>query len=312
MDFAMTIPQRGSAMGADDRGLAPVVSGPHLIDSHVHLWDPTQLAYRWLASTELDRRFGVDDLLTATMGDVSSLVVVQGDCLPEQGLAEVEWITGQLRAHGAVGGIVAFAPVELGRDVRPIYQQLRTMPHVVGVRRLLQDERPGFALEPQFLTGLELLGEIALPFDICVRASQLSEVVDMVRRLPAVDFVLDHLGKPRVGAADDRWRDDLSALAQQLNVVCKLSGLSTETDGRPWTAELVRPYLIHAIDVFGPSRCLFGSDWPVLTTAASYQQWSAAVFDALLGRTDVEVAQVMSGNARSVYRLSDLAEHEMR
>lgn len=279
---------------------------PRPIDSHVHLWEPAQLDYPWLAGTELDRTFGADELRDVAKDYVSSFVVVQGDCRPEQGLSEVEWINSQLLRSSTIGGIVAFAPTELGRDATPVYQQLRTMPHVVGVRRLLQDERPGFALEPQFLTGVELLGDFALPFDVCVRAGQLPEVLELVRRIPGVSFVLDHLGKPAVGAADNRWRDDLSALAQQPNVVCKLSGLSTETNGTPWSAELVRPYLRHALDTFGPARCLFGSDWPVLTTACSYQQWLGAVLEALVGSTDIEITQVMSGNARSVYRLTDL------
>ena len=109
-----------------------------------------------------------------------------------------------------------------------------------------------------------------------------------------------------------QWRDDLSALAEQPNVSCKLSGLATETGGKPWSTDLVRPYLTHAIDVFGTARCLFGSDWPVLTTAGSYQQWLAAVLDALLGRTEAEIAQVMSGNAQSTYRLADLDKEETR
>ena len=254
--------------------------------------------------------FDLADLLVATSYDVASFVVVQGDCLPEQGLAEVEWITAQLDEHATDGGIVAFAPVELGRGVQPIYRSLRMMKRVVGVRRLLQDEPPGFALEPSFVTGLKLLGESGLPFDVCVRASQLGEVIELARRLPDVDFVLDHLGKPRVGRPEEQWRADLSALAQQPNVVCKLSGLSTETGGQPWSTDLVRPYLAHAIDVFGPARCLFGSDWPVLTRAGTYHQWRDALDDALDGFTDVEIEQVMSGNARSVYGLPALAAEQ--
>ncbi len=276
------------------------------IDSHVHLWDPGRMDYPWLAGTELERKFGVEDLRDTTRDDIAAFVVVQGDCVPQQGLAEVDWISEQMRERGTPCGIVAFAPVELGPDVRPYYQSLRGMPHVVGVRRLLQDLPPGFALESQFVTGLELLGQVGLPFDVCVRATQLPEVLELVRRVPTVDFVLDHLGKPRVGRADggrcdDGWRDDLTSLAQQPNVVCKLSGLTTETGGEPWSTELVRPYLDHAIDAFGPARCLFGSDWPVLTTAGTYQGWLNAVLDALLGCTDVEVGQVMSGTAQSVY-----------
>ena len=152
-----------------------MTGGIPIVDSHVHLWDPARLDYPWLTGTELDRPFTAGDLLDAIDDDaidddVVGFLVVQADCVPEQGRAEIDWITAQLSDHAGVVGIVAFAPVELGSEVTPFLHILRAMPQVVGVRRLLQDERPGFALEPAFLTGLTLLADVGLPFDVCVRA----------------------------------------------------------------------------------------------------------------------------------------------
>ena len=112
--------------------------------------------------------------------------------------------------------------------------------------------------------------------------------------------MLDHLGKPRVGGADDGWRDHLRTLSRFPNVVCKLSGLSTEAVDAAWSS-VVGPYLAHALDVFGPARCMFGSDWPVLTTAGTYHHWVDAILDSLRGFAGSEVEQVMSGNVRMVY-----------
>ena len=160
-----------------------------VVDSHVHLWDPAALSYPWLAGTDLERTFDAGDLDRATAGTVDRFIVVQADCAADQAAAEVEWISNQMRPTGRLGGIVAFAPVELGRRAAPFYQRLRSCPEVVGIRRLLQDECRGFALEPEFVTGLTVLADMRVPFDVCVRAGQLPEIVELVGRLPQIEFV---------------------------------------------------------------------------------------------------------------------------
>ena len=114
---------------------------------------------------------------------------------------------------------------------------------MVGVRRLIQDEPPGFTSRPGLRAGVALLAAEDLVFDLCVREPQLGEVVELVRATPEVRFVLDHLGKPRVGADPTRWRRDLRALAELPNVVCKLSGLMTEVVVGTGSAGAFGPYL---------------------------------------------------------------------
>jgi L-fuconolactonase len=86
-------------------------------------------------------------------------------------------------------------------------------------------------------------------------------------------------------------------LASFENVSCKLSGLATEA-ASGWTSADVRPYLEHALDVFGPARCMIGSDWPVLTLAGTMEQWFDAVCDALTGG---DRDAVLCGTASVVY-----------
>ncbi|HSU35644.1 MAG TPA: amidohydrolase family protein, partial [Propionibacteriaceae bacterium] len=194
-----------------------------------------------------------------------------------------------------------YAPLHDPVAAAAYLRELRRFPIVVGVRRLVQDEPPGFTSRPGLRAGVALLAAEDLVFDLCVREPQLGEAVDLVRAVPEVRFVLDHLGKPRVGADPTRWRRDLRALAELPNVVAKLSGLMTEII--PGTdAAGVRRYLEYALAVFGPRRCLFGSDWPVLTLAGSYSGWRDAVLDAVAGLSDAEVEAVLHGNARALYR----------
>ena len=185
------------------------------------------------------------------------------------------------RSSRRVRGIVGYAPLHDPVAAAAHLRELRRFPLVVGVRRLIQDEPPGFTSRPGLRAGVALLAAEDLVFDLCVREPQLGEVVDLVRATPEVRFVLDHLGKPRVGADPTRWRRDLRALAELPNVVAKLSGLMTEVVPGAGAAGDVRPYLEYALEVFGPQRCLFGSDWPVLTLAGSYPEWRDTVLDAV-------------------------------
>jgi predicted TIM-barrel fold metal-dependent hydrolase len=151
------------------------------------------------------------------------------------------------------------------------------------------------------LDGVAALADFELPFDVCVRSRQLGEVIELVRRTPDVQFVLDHVGKPRIGADPSRWRLRIAELAARPNIVCKLSGLMTEIVSGPPSLEAVEPFLAYALAEFGPDRCLFGSDWPVMTTAGTYSEWLDLVIRLLPGED--ERRAVMAETAERVYEL---------
>ena len=172
------------------------------------------------------------------------------------------------------------------------------------MRRLLQDAPAGFADSVAFRAGMSQLSETRLPFDICVRHWQLGDADRLAADFPDVTFVLDHVGKPdiRAGLAEP-WRADITRLASRPNVFCKLSGLTTEADHESWSEQQIRPYLLHAIDAFGPSRCMYGSDWPVATLATTYVRWLELVLDVVSDLTTAERGSVLSATAVDVYGL---------
>jgi L-fuconolactonase len=279
-------------------------SAASVIDAHVHFWDPSRLHYAWLDATPaLRRRFTPEDLDPGRHA-VTGFVFVQADCRDEEATAEVEWVS-DLARHHPILGIVAHAPLEQGIAVRPTLERLAAHPRVVGVRRLLQGEPEALLRSPGLLAGVRSLAEFGLAFDACVTHEQLPALVALARACPGVTIVLDHLGKPAVAERRlDPWRSDLSALAACPDVVCKLSGLTTEADHAAWQPQDLRPYLDHALAAFGPDRCLVGSDWPVATLATSYERWFDLLDDALCGLDAVERAAVLAGTARRVYRLA--------
>jgi L-fuconolactonase len=278
-------------------------SGQGFVDAHVHFWDPGVFDYPWLAAVpELDRPFLPSDLPPDP--DRQGIVFVQADCLPGQSVAEASWVHGLREAGAPVVGVVAHAPLERGIGSATVLRQLALQPLVSGVRRLLQDEADGFAGLPGFVAGVGLLARPGLTMDLCIRRHQLAEAAELVRRCPEVGFVLDHLGKPEVSPrALGSWTADLNRLSALPNVRCKLSGLATEADPDHRTTTDLRPYLRNAIDAFGPQRCMFGSDWPVLTTAVPYAWWLDLVREAVADLTADEQDFVLRRTAVTAYGL---------
>ncbi len=126
----------------------------------------------------------------------------------------------------------------------------------------------------------------------------------LARRLPDLRFILDHGGNPDIEAgALDSWRYDISALAGLPNVAVKLSGFVTRAS-RPVSAEHLQPYSKHLLSSFGPSRVLFGSDWPVCLLRTSYEQVVGAVELLTADLSADERTAVFGGNARTWYRLA--------
>jgi L-fuconolactonase len=278
---------------------------PHrVIDAHIHLWDPTVLSYPWLdADVDLRRPFLPTDLRRS--GGAEEWVMVQAEPRHDHSIAELEWIAGLAASEPALRGMVVRAPVELGRAVSDYLEQIAANRLTVGVRRLIQDEPAGFAQGGSFIDGVRTVGEFGFPFDICVRAAEREDVAPLVDACPDVSFVLDHLGKPAIARGEwESWREQLAELARRPNVVCKLSGLTSEA-GPVWHEDSVRPYLEHALDSFGPQRCMFGSDWPVATLTTAYARWLDLVTDVVAGCSNSDIEAVFAGTAERVYALPE-------
>jgi L-fuconolactonase len=272
-----------------------------ILDAHVHFWDPDARRHAWLDEhPALQRRFGPEDY-DAGCHDVGEMIFVQADCRDEEALDEARWVAGLAARDPRVRGVVAYAPLHLGGGARDALAAVTAEPGVVGVRRLLQDEPESLLRDPAIAEGVRLLADHGLPFDLCIRHQQLRQSAMLVAACPEVTFVLDHLGKPPVAAGElDPWRADLARLAASGRVACKLSGLATEAgpDGR---AADVRPYVDHALELFGPERCMVGSDWPVSTLATTVEAWLDVVLDAVAELSGTERDAVLHGTACSVY-----------
>src|SRR6185503_8931004 len=102
--------------------------------------------------------------------------------------------------------------------------------------------------------------------------------------------------------ADD-WRRDMERLAAQKNVICKISGIVARVP-KQWSADDLAPIVNHCLDTFGPSRVIFGSDWPVCLNGAPLRDWVAALKQIIASRPGSEQRQLLRDNAVRFYKLA--------
>ena len=282
----------GVAGGAQSQGLT--------LDSHQHFWRYDAMHYPWIDGTmaALQRDFLPDDLgpLIKAAG-VDGTIAVQA----RQDEAETPWLLELAAAHPFIRGVVGWADLQ-SPDVERVVERLSGTPRLVGLRHVVQVEPAGFLHRPAFQRGIAAIERSDLVYDILIYARQLPEAIRLVSAFPRQRFVLDHLGKPDVrGNGLQGWGRRLEELAALPHVWCKLSGLVTEADWRAWTPAQLRPYLDTALDAFGPSRVMFGSDWPVCTLAASYGQVLALLRESIAEYSADEQAQILGKTAEEVY-----------
>ena len=164
---------------------------------------------------------------------------------------------------------------------------------------------PGYCLQPAFLKGVRLLGELGLSYDMCVRAAELPNYAKLAADCPNTRFILDHCGNPSAkftAAQSEQWKKDLALVAARPNVVCKVSGfLANGYEPGKWTAETIAPVVNHVQDTFGPDRVMFGGDWPVVLAAGSYKDWLTALRQVISNRPEAQQRKLLHDNAAKFY-----------
>lgn len=277
-----------------------------IIDTHQHLWDTKLFTYSWLERVpELNRSFAMDDYLAATeKAEVVKTVHLEADVDEPFMLAETNYILSlSEKGDNPLAGVVACARPE--KSGFQNYLQQISHPNLKGIRRVLHTERDDLILDPTLKENIKSLADYGLSFDLCVLARQLPLAIKLIDSCPQVSFILDHCGNPPLTDKTlmKSWRDDINKIALHSHVVCKVSGIVTNADRQHWTPEDLRPAVAHVVEQFGWDRVMFGSDWPVCTLAASFQEWLDALLFLTKDAGANEREKLFSLNARRVYRL---------
>ncbi|HEX4149083.1 MAG TPA: amidohydrolase family protein [Pirellulales bacterium] len=279
---------------------------PLTIDAHQHFWqlDRREFDYRWLDAPPLApirRDFMPPDLRPLIERvHVDRTVFVQ----TQHQLAENRWALALAEKYPFIAGVVGWVDLASPQCAAQV-EEFRAHARFVGVRHVTQDEPDdNFIVRDDVIRGLKVLEKQALPFDLLFYARHLKHAPTLAERLPDLPMVIDHLAKPKITERRfDEWLADFRAAARYPNLCCKLSGMVTEADWKTWQPADLKPYVQAALELFGPNRLMFGSDWPVCELAGSYDRVYYALVEALGPISEAERGAIFGGTAARFYKL---------
>lgn len=273
------------------------------IDSHQHFWkfDPVRDAWITDSMKVIQRDFLPSDLEPILQASgIDGCIAVQAD----QSGAETRFLLNLASGNNFIKGVVGWMDLrspELEKQLAPFQSDKK----LKGFRHIVQAEPDDkFLLNAHFLTGIETIGRHGYTYDILVFPKQLPAVLEFVQRFPNQKFVIDHLAKPDIkNGTLEPWKSFIQKIGQCTNVYCKVSGMVTEANWGNWQYEQFLPYLDTVFEAFGPSRIMYGSDWPVCLLAAPYANQLVIVKKYIATLTATEQQWVMGKTAIEFYSL---------
>jgi len=293
-----------------------------IIDCHHHVWRKNDMS--WLSGPKVPRIFGPyepiqrDYLVEEYIGDatsagISGSVYVQPNWPLDRVIDEVRWIDGLNRATGWPMAMIGSADLFSEKAVDVMQQQKELSPLLRGTRLQLHwHEREEFRFaggpdrmkDPIFRENIAALKDLGWLFELQVFTDQMDDAATLVADNPQTTFVLIHAGMliDRDKETVHRWRAGMSALAEQPNVMVKLTGQGTfvhHVDG-----ELLRFVAGEVVEMFGPERAMFGTNFPVEKLWTTMPLLVEAWKDALAWLPVSDQADIFAGNTRRVYGLA--------
>lgn len=274
-----------------------------IIDTHHHLWNYNPVEFDWIDDemAAIRKSFLPADLqATLVNTGVEGVVTVQA----RQSLEETDWLLKLASENDFMKGVVGWLPLA-DENIQQILDGYKSNPWLKGVRHVVQGEPdPEFILGKDFNRGIWLLKNYNLVYDILIFEQQLPNAIRFVDQHPGQQFVVDHIAKPKIKIDElEPWAKNIKELAKRENVSCKISGMVTEADYKLWTEEQLNPYFETVLEAFGPSRLLFGSDWPVCLVATNYSNWLDIVKKTISKFTKEEQDLILYKNAQRIYNI---------
>ena len=282
-------------------------SGSQRIDSHHHLWNLKTLDREWIIGEKLapiKRTFAMEDFLQERASSSIDLsILVQS----ATSYAEIREMFDLAQEHRSIAGLVAWIDMSSKDCIDRLdsYLDLPGAEYLVGIRDGAQGRVDiGWLSSQTVVQNVKKLASKNLAFDLLVDPPHLPSSLSLIKQVPEVTFILDHIGKPNIANGEiSEWLSIIKEIAKPENIYCKISGMATEADWQNWQVEDFRPYFEVVIDAFGIDRIMFGSDWPVCKLAASYGQVVEIAEYLVSELSESEKDKFWSKNARTAYAI---------
>lgn len=291
-----------------------------IIDAHHHFWDPVRNYHPWLCDAEpitfrygdytsLRRPYLAADYLSDASGyHVAGSVYVETEWDPANLASETGYVA-QLSASGLPSVAVMAArlhepDVEGLLEHHAAYEFVRGIRHKPRANPSPRDGAAGGMTDPQWRRGYALLQRYGLRFDLQTPWWHMAEAADLAAAFPDIPIIVNHAGLPadRSEEALTAWSAAMARIAMHDNVTIKISGIGQP--GHPWTAESNRRIVLTLIDLFGVSRCMFASNFPVDSLCGSFTDIFSGFEEITSDLTEDERDALFCTNALRIYRIS--------
>jgi L-fuconolactonase len=274
-----------------------------VVDAHLHVWDLARSDYAWLTPDlgPLYATFTPEQARAELeAAGIASAVLVQA----EDSERDTELMLEAAGRHPWIAAVVGWVQLDDPAVAARQLDRRLDEPRFRGVRHLVHDDpRDDFLRLPSVRRSLRLLADRGIPFDVPdAWPRHLAATAELAAALPDLRIVVDHLGKPPFGGPDwERWRATIREVAAHPNTTAKVSGL--QVPGRPFTVEEVRPAWEVALELFGPARLMWGSDWPLTVLVGGYSRGWDVMSSLIDELSPAEQALVRAETARSIYKV---------
>jgi len=273
------------------------------IDAHQHLWSISRGDYHWIPP---DHPLWARDFTPADLdplrqsSDVSRTILVQAT----NTTAETEYLLGLADATDWIAGVIGWIDFEDPSQAEQLARFARH-PKLLGLRPMVQNiPQIDWVLREDIAWAFEAIIAHDIVFEALGFAKHAAVFSELFQRYPSMRTVVDHGMKPVIRDNEfDQWAGDMKRIAAQSHVHCKLSGLLTEAAPGA-TAATLKPYVDLLIEAFGSERLMWGSDWPVLLAASSYEAWVGMMDELLSELTDLQRQSIWSTTVQTFYRVS--------
>lgn len=281
------------------------------IDAHHHLWDLRANRYPWLQDEPPGAfRYGdtralrknylpADFLADARPCGVTNSVHVEAEWDPADPIGETRWIHTIAERHGLPDACVAQAWLDRD-DADAVLAAQAAFALVRGVRH---KPKPGAMRTERWRRGYALLERHGLHFELQAPWSELYDAADLASAFPRTTLVLNHTGLPADRSEEGLagWRAAMRALAECPNTLVKISGLGIK--GKPWRVADQAGVVLDAIAIFGASRCMFASNFPVDGLVGSYATIMNGFREIVARLPQAEQRALFRDNAQRAYRI---------
>jgi L-fuconolactonase len=273
-----------------------------IIDTHQHFWSYDPKIHDWINE---DMKVIRKDFLPADLApilkenNVDGCIAVQAD----QTDTETQILIREANQNSFIKGVVGWVNLK-DKEIEEKLEEYSNETNLKGFRHIIQAEPKGFMLDASFQKGLSALEKYNYTYDLLIYETQLAEANTLIKQLPELPIVIDHIAKPNIKKGDsDDWKKEIKAIAQYPNLYCKISGMATEAHWDTWTMDTLKPYIDTVVEAFGTERIMFGSDWPVCLVASSYEKWLKGLQNYFNTFSISEQEAFFANNAINFYKL---------